>query len=484
MSLRSALLTALCCTTLAAPAMAAQPNFLKKIEHFVIIYGENRSFDNLYGYFEGAEGLRNASYPPQVGLDGKPLTVLPRVWGAKHGQPYYLDPRFPDNLPNKPYRIDEAPVNLDLATITPDLVHKFYQNQMQINGGRNDRFAAISDAGALSMGHYDGSRLPMWKIAKEFTLADHFFMAAFGGSYLNHQWLICACTPVFPDAPASIRINLGPNNELVLLENDPSKGPPVFSDGNVTADGYAVNTMQPPYQPSGAKPQADNPQLAVAGPTTLPPQTQKTIGDALTEGRVTWKWYSKGWNETVKDRRHVYDEEGPVNFHPHHQPFNYYANYAPGKPARAEHLKDYNDLLADLAKGKLPKVSFYKPNGKLNEHSGYANVMDGDQHIAELVGKLRKSKQWSKMAIIVTYDENGGIWDHVPPPTGDRFGPGNRIPAIIISPYAKKNHVEHTPYDTTSILKMLTKRFNLNPLQGIRPNAGDLGEAFLPSASQ
>jgi phospholipase C len=82
------------------------------------------------------------------------------------------------------------------------------------------------------------------------------------------------------------------------------------------------------------------------------------------------------------------------------------------------------------------------------------------------------------VAIIVTYDENGGFWDHVAPPKGDRFGPGSRIPTIVISPFAKRHYVDHTQYDTTSILKFITRRFDLEPLPGVREGAGDLTAAF------
>jgi phospholipase C len=81
-------------------------------------------------------------------------------------------------------------------------------------------------------------------------------------------------------------------------------------------------------------------------------------------------------------------------------------------------------------------------------------------------------------AIIVTYDENGGWWDHVPPPAGDRLGPGTRIPVIIISPYARRAYVDHTTYDTTSIIKFITRRFQLEPLAGARAQMGDLTAAF------
>lgn len=107
---------------------------------------------------------------------------------------------------------------------------------------------------------------------------------------------------------------------------------------------------------------------------------------------------------------------------------------------RAAHLKDFDtDMLADIKKnGTLPAVAFYKPQGNLNQHNGYANVTDGDAHIADLIAKLQASPQWKHMLIIVTYDENGGFYDHAKVPKADRWGPGTRIPAIIVSPYAKK----------------------------------------------
>lgn len=96
-----------------------------------------------------------------------------------------------------------------------------------------------------------------------------------------------------------------------------------------------------------------------------------------------------------------------------------------------------------------------------------ADIEAGDAHIADIVSRLEKSPQWDHMLVVVTYDENGGIWDHVAPPKGDRWGPGSRIPAIIISPFAKKGYVDHTPEDTTSILRLITERFELPELRGI-----------------
>jgi hypothetical protein len=145
---------------------------------------------------------------------------------------------------------------------------------------------------------------------------------------------------------------------------------------------------------------------------------------------------------------------------------------------RERHLKDYSHLVAAIDRGELPQVVFYKPTGVLNQHPGYADILSGDEHVAALIARIKQSPLWSSTAIIVTYDENGGFWDHVAPPKGDRWGPGSRIPAIIVSPYAKRGYVDHTSYDTTSILKFITRRFDLAPLPGVRAGAGDLTNAF------
>lgn len=484
---------------------APTPDITSKIETVVVIYGENRSFDNLYGNFPGANGLANALTAPasyqQLDLDGKTiLAKLPAVWGST------TDPIWSQvsGLPNMPYRLDATPLNAAATAVTPDLVHKFYQNQLQINGGANNMFAAYSNRGGLSMGYYDGSSMLVYKIAQQYTLCDNFFQGSFGGSFLNHQFLISAAAPQYPNAPVGLKAVLDANGNLAL---DPASPTSVTTaavkfkqDGPVTPDGFAINTILPPYQPSAA-PAAPGQDWRLANPAgdayegaaVLPPVTSvTTIGDTLTTQNINWKWYAGLWNAALQEGLTVTNSKnyqiiwtetpGAPDFEPHHQPFNYHVRFDPttakGASERAAHLKDYEDLLSDAANGTLPPVVFYKPQGDLNQHPGYADVMTSDAHIAGVIAKLQASPQWKKMAIIVTYDENGGFWDHVAPPKGDRWGPGTRVPTIIISPYAKTANVDHTMYDTTSILKFLTRRFNLQPLPGVRPNAGDLTNAF------
>ena len=496
------------CTTTPADTTTPGPTGLESIDTVVVIYAENRSFDNMYGLFPGANGIpgRNASSDgfaaPQRDFDGKVLPVLPPTWGGltANGQSVTLTQAQSAGMPNQPFQIDDAKglngsgVVIGQNITTRDLVHRFYSNMLQINGGRNDGFAAWSDAGGLSMGYYDGSGMKLWKVAQQYTLADNFFMGAFGGSFLNHQYLICACVPTYPNAEAAdspakdsitqIEVDAqGRFKRMVPSDEMPATvlaGRPRYrQDGTLTpkdASGmfYAVNTMQPAYQPSyvAVATNGDARYADRSKPTTLPPQTQLTIGDTLDAKGVSWAWYAGGWNAvssgTPEARKQIYS--GRLNFQAHHQPFNYYAALDPATraAARSEHLRDFDTrFLADAAAGKLPSVSFYKPQGNLNQHPGYANVTDGDAHIADVVAKLQQSPQWKKMLIVVTYDENGGFYDHAAVPTGDRWGPGTRIPAIIISPFAKKGFIDKTPYDTGSILRFITRRWSLSPLPGI-----------------
>ena len=222
----------------------------------------------------------------------------------------------------------------------------------------------------------------------------------------------------------------------------------------------------------------------------LPPQTAKTIGDTLTAKGISWAWYAGGWNAALADSGKPLNERTVIytrankalNFQPHHQPFNYFARFAPGTKDRDLHLKDGEDFLRDIDAGRLPAVVFYKPVGLFNQHPSYTDLVSGDAHIADILERLRRGPQWSRMVVIVTYDENGGFWDHVAPPTGpgwgDRWGPASRIPALIVSPFAKRGYIDSTAYDTTSILKLITVRFGLEPLPGVREKMGDLSAAL------
>jgi len=189
---------------LAACAGSAANPSLERIQTIVVIYAENHSFDNLYGMFPGANGVANAAAEQKTQLDhdGAPLPTLPPVYnGAK------VDARYPTKgLPNGPFRIDQPPVDARMDQVVPSPIHNYWQSIEQINWGKNNKFVAMTNVGAWTMGYYDGSSQRVWKWAQRYTLADRFFMGAFGGSFLNHQWLICTCAPEQRDAPVHRRL--------------------------------------------------------------------------------------------------------------------------------------------------------------------------------------------------------------------------------------------------------------------------------------
>jgi phospholipase C len=446
----------------------AGPQGLAKINHVVVIYMENHSFDNLYGEFAGADGVTglDAGAPTvqQVDQNAAPYATLPPPPGGPDGGGY---PGFPTNLPNAPFPIEDEFRQADAAT--PDLHHIFYTEQFQINSGQMNKYVLWSDARGLSMGYYHTNNLPTPKEAKNWTVCDRFFHAAFGGSFLNHHWLIAARTPEWMNAPTDAGLFDNPDAMTYGQGENP-----------LTSDGYIVNTSFSANSP--------HPSFSVPPIRLVPNQTNATIGDRLTAAGVTWAWYSGGWNAAM-----AYSNAGGAdggtddagdplptvtNFQYHHQPFVYYANYADGTQAKKDHLKDEQDFLTAVAAGNLPNVSFVKPVGIDNEHPGYTDLMRGEQHLKALIDAIKASPNFHDTAIIITYDEHGGFWDHVPPPVVDRWGPGSRVPAIVISPYARRGFVDHTVYDTTSILATIEKRWNLPPLSTRDQNAHDMTPAF------
>ncbi len=199
----------------------------------------------------------------------------------------------------------------------------------------------------------------------------------------------------------------------------------------------------------------------------------------------------------------------PLQLQYHHQPFAYFDNYAPFDTANtvpaafvggfagvgsaglthgqngvtraqnsAAHLQDERDFFTDVTNGTLPAVSFIKPVGVNNEHPGYATLQQGQAHVASIIQALQANPAvWAHTAVIITYDEHGGRWDHVTPPLRDIWGPGERVPCIVISPLAKKGYVDHAQRDTSSILSTIEQRFGLaalNQRDAVAPNFFDL----------
>ncbi len=496
------------------------PRVVGPYTHLVVIYEENHSFDNLYGGWGRVDGQR---------VDGlqeaRPRTTVQR---AQDGTPYRCLPQVDVNLAppalpasctdtahgvtsafrNRPFTIDRSIAPGDTTCPVPgvfapngvlkgtgepggctrDLVHRFYQEQYQIDGGRQDRYVTGSDAVGLTMGRYATRQLPIYQYlhaqgAPNYVIADHFFQAAFGGSFLNHQYLVAARAPVDTD-PAQLS-GTGDLHSVVDANGFPNATYPQYKPATPVADrqltqacgpvanpavacgDYAVNTMQPTNTPRG-------------GGAVLPLVDAKkypTIGDRLMQAGVSWNWYSGGWDAANTGM------PGPL-FQYHHQPLNYFSSFAPGTVGRT-HLRDETEFVAAARKGTLPTVSFVKPYGAENEHPGYASEPGGSDHLVDLLKTITSGPQADDTLVVVTYDEFGGQWDHVPPPGAgsrtrgvhDAFGPGTRIPALLVSSAMSRSGVDHTVYDTTSILATIEHGLGLAPLSSRDARVADLRAA-------
>ncbi|HEX5898046.1 MAG TPA: alkaline phosphatase family protein, partial [Solirubrobacteraceae bacterium] len=365
----------------------------------------------------------------------------------------------------------------------------------------------------------DTRALPIYKYLHtrrhpDYAIADAFFQAAFGGSFLNHQWLIAAATPTWPGAD-----NTGGANDLhsIVDANGMPTSYPLYTATSAVKDGaltaacpipagvtcgdFAVNTIQPPYQPYA-------PGTVLA--RRLPPQTAPTIGDRLSAKGVDWAWYSGGWSNANGDTGAlgwtngttpgtctdpntatgaVYPNCPDKLFQYHHQALNYYASFAPGTAARAAHLRDDAEFEALAAGSKkhceLKPVSIVKPIGEENEHPGYASETSGSSHLVELLTAIQSSRCAKDTMVVVTYDEFGGQWDHVSPPglggTGpsDVWGPSTRIPALVLAPGLRDGFVvDHVQHDTTSIMATIEHRFGLPPVSSRDAAVNDLSSVF------
>ncbi|MDX2683211.1 phospholipase C [Streptomyces sp. NY05-11A] len=549
-----------------AAAVPAHPGEAASINHIVVLYQENRSFDHLYGEWGkvGGEHVRGLSYAKpdstvQVGEDGGPLDCLyqnePRLTSpsplpdtctdtrhpAKQGSPPTWQPVH-SAFRNRPWLIDPY-IPSDVPT--KDLTHRFYQHLYQIDHGRQDRYVAGSSFAGLTMGHYDTTRLPIYtylhgRNAPPYVVFDNFFQGAFGGSFLNHQWLAAAQTPVFVDADHSGKDTgcaTGTANcdlhSAVDANGVPDDGmskfsPPYYaSPGGTVEDGslavaadasgrcrpsfsgavqpprgtlcgdYAVNSLDPLTQPY-------EPKHKDVG-ERLPLLYTDNVGDVMSARGISWTWYGGGWDNAVGNNgRDAYHPLGPGwtagpthtnsgtctfapgsaplrtgaqfpycqqdDFEVDHQPFAYFANYADNTSGRVQHLADEQKFLQDAARTDgLPAVSFVKPTETYDEHPG-SSVKLGDQHLVDLVKAVEDGPNAKDTMVIVAYDEFGGWWDHVSPPgmgtrgPHDAFGPGNRVPALVIAPGLRRG-VDHTEHDTTSVLATIEHRFGLRPLR-------------------
>jgi phospholipase C len=473
--------TVLACSTGLAPAQARadQTQTATPIKHLVVIFGENVSFDHYFG-----------TYPHAANTDGTPFKArpgTPQVNGLEQDGLLTHNPNtLADGSPANPQRLGPA------QAVTCDQDHGYTAEQQAYDGGAMDRFVQFTDREqcdprmytrpGLVMDYYDGNTVTaLWNYAQRFAMSDNSYDTTFG-----------------PSTPGALNLVSGQTGDAV---NHATAGRPAGSvpSGPVTTgDTYGVHATDAngvgtvindpdPYYDKCSNPKYDT--VAMKG---------KNIGDLLNQQHVTWGWFEGGFGDCSAQHANVAGVTSS-DYIPHHDPFQYYASTANpthtppasvqeiGHDGQANHQYDITDFYAALAAHHLPSVSFVKAPGYQDGHAAYSDPLDEQHFLVHVLNRLQRSPQWRSTAVVLSYDDSDGWYDHQPSPIvnsssypddalngpaacnhtpaggtstmlagyQDRCGYGPRLPLVVLSPYAKHNAVDHTVTDQTSILRFV-----------------------------
>jgi phospholipase C len=467
---------ALAVTVFASVTALAAPPATTPIDHVVVIFQENVSFDHYFGH-----------YPTAANTDGNSFTAspdTPSVNGLLAGGLLTANPNFNGTFGN-PFRLSFS------QAATCDQDHDYTAEQQAFDNGMMDMFPeftnldctpAALDAGHphdIVMGYYDGNTVTaLWNYAQNFAMNDNSYGTVFG-----------------PSAPGAVSLISG-NTSGAVQDTDPSEGVDV-TDGSLTNDA----------QPTGdACTTRDSAHL-----------TGMNIGDLLNTAGLSWGWFEGGFdltitnaNKTTGCKRSSTSVTGAfaakVDYIPHHQPFQFYASTAnpthkrpssvsaigPTNDGGVNHQYDSHDFFDALAAGNFPNVVFLKAPGFQDGHAGYSSPIDEQTFIVDTINTLEKSKFWNSTAVIIAYDDSDGWYDHQMAPvimhsqqatdaltgasscgssaTGTqgqgRCGYGPRLPFMVISPWAKTNFVDHTLTDQSSPIAFIEQNWGLGHIPG------------------
>ena len=224
---------------------------------------------------------------------------------------------------------------------------------------------------------------------------------------------------------------------------------------------YATRDADPPYNADGS--------LAAVKSTTLAPLTQRHIGDELSARNIPWAWYSGGYNSAVAvagGAKDIFNQVFRAGYCDHCNPFQYSKTIMASADQRAAHLKDVTgNLFDDIASGNLPAVAFVKPDGALQGHPGSGKVSLLEDFIQNIVDHAKANpKLFAETAIIVSFDESGGLYDSGFIQPLDFFGDGPRMPMLVISPFSTGGHVVHSYNDQASVLKFIERNWDLGKI--------------------
>jgi acid phosphatase len=435
------------------------------------------------------------------------------------------DPRYPANLPNGPFQITNAnvpyvnanPAAVIWSNLTGDPVHRFFQMWQQTGGdnSKHDMFTwvattvgqggdtvspfAVTPAnpaqGGELMGFYNMSAgdAPYFKtLATQYAISDNYHQSIMGGTGMNFFAMATADSPYFnsggnvatPPANQIENPNPTPSTPNFYLQDGYSGGSYVnCSDSTQPGVGSIVSFLSA----KGVKPNCDpgkfylvnnyglgydmNGVAQAIGPNnyTLPPQTVPTIAEALAKKGVSWKWYTGG-----RDLADVAGDAASlglpatlvqsVQYNSIGDPLVASSNVI-NTPTLKAGLAGLTTLSSDIAAGTLPAVSFVVPKGTDSGHPGYSVPAKYETFLKGLIAQVQANpKLWAHTAIIVTTDEGGGHFDSGSIQNVDFFGDGPRIPMLVVSPYARVGHIDHTYHDHASVLKFIEHNWRLAPL--------------------
>lgn len=506
----------------------------KKIKYVFVLFQENRSFDFYFGTYPGARGLFSQSagktpgfVQPIVNTDGTVSTIspflIPQTVTNSKGETVSLYPEDIDSV-NHGHTAIDAKLDLDADHIA-----------------RNDRYAFVEEGlkgtlsadgktytgpaptlrqkqqGELVVSHVDCDTAPfLWTFADRFTLFDNFFDTVIGPSTPNAIALI---------AGQSGETQWVKHPELGSDVNSSSASLPLISDpAPYWGSALDVLTPGPQKQPTegGGKPSASpasnftfaslplsfmGDQIRSTTAQDLNPtfdlqdvqaDIEKIAGDH--NRPVNWAWFEQGYDQEPNDPSTGATHTGYVAHHDAPQYFGYEAD----NPAETKkHLKGLGDFYAAIQANALPEEGgvFYVRGGYGNiqglkprssspsvqsnfpgndDHPGYSDTQISEALLANNINAIAGSKYWSQSAIIITYDETDGLYDHTRPsirsfdPQGNALDQGPRIPAIVISPYARVHAISHEPSEHGSIIKFIDRLFNLTPLAELPDEAAAL----------
>ncbi len=414
-----------------------------KIQHVIVVIQENRSFDNFFATYSGANGATSGQAAPM------PSPIAASC--AAKGQPVITQPTAVPLTKVDLLGNGFPPNNFGHDN---DLDHHYGGYLTELDNGNMDGFDLVK-FGATGYGpqaectyayqYVDPKDIkPYWDIAKQYVLADEMFDTQGSESFTGHQDLIAGGTVVDYQGKDSII-----DNPFVTWPWGCDSPP-----GTVTS---LITTKLKYLQGSGP----------------FPCFTYGTVRDQLDAKKISWKYYT------------VYSKKGPDGAW---SAFDAIKAVHNGSEWRTNITRSPNVIFKDIHNGKLPSVAWITPEAPNSDHPAEFRIVgkkkvpvdNGPSWVASIVNAIGKSKYWDSCAIVILWDDPGGFYDHAKPPFQDNQGGlGFRLPMLIVSPYTQP-HVEHTQYESASILKFIQDNWGLGVLPGATPDAraASIGNAF------